>query len=105
MSKTIDEVCAAFAAGHDAKNKIAAAYGSAYFLRGQKIAIRQLDGWLKLDWCGRYTPETANHMNRILKTLGYTKNRMSYATARDKGHEAAFIDAKELNWTHKGELK
>lgn len=58
-----------------------------YVLHGNVIA-RQYEkgGRIDFDWCGWYTPTTANHMNEILKAAGIDK-RVSYAEHRDNGVE------------------
>lgn len=56
-----------------------------YRLHGNVIC-RQYEkgGDLHFDWCDRYTPTTAKHMNAILKAAGRAK-RVSYAQHRDAG--------------------
>lgn len=54
-----------------------------YRLHNNVIARMYADKMV-FDWCGWYTPTTANHMNNILTVMGSSK-RVSYAHARDSG--------------------
>ena len=56
-----------------------------YRLHGNVIARLYTDtGRVDGDWCGWYTPTTANHLNHILKAFKIDR-RVSYAQARDAG--------------------
>lgn len=80
---TINQVANAFAAGHAAKCGNAVTDGGNYWLHGNRIA--QFNGGrtgVTIDWCGYYTPTTANHINRVLDACGINV-RVSYAKARD----------------------
>ena len=88
---TIATVAKAFVKGQPAKCHNAVTDGSTYRLHGHTIA-RRADGGTEpasFDWCGWYTPTTANHMNHIIKALGIP-SRVSYAKARDAGIRTFF---------------
>ncbi|MGL4649734.1 MAG: hypothetical protein ACRC1H_10030 [Caldilineaceae bacterium] len=80
---TIQQAAQAFANAKPASCHNAKTDGTAYWLHGHAIAERQ-DNALVIDWCGWYTPTTANHMNNVLKALGIDR-RVSYAQARNAG--------------------
>lgn len=53
-----------------------------YRLHGNVIArLLPADGSIEFNWCGWYTPTTANHMNAILRAGGRSI-RVSYARYR-----------------------
>jgi hypothetical protein len=56
--------------------------GRTYKLHGHAIA-EWVDGSVIINWCGWYTPTTANHLNKILRELG-KDYRVSYAQARER---------------------
>lgn len=56
-----------------------------YRLHGNVIARQDSQhGVITFDWCGWYTPTTANHINEILKAAGCPR-RVSYTQAKRQG--------------------
>lgn len=53
--------------------------GNEYKLHGHVICKR-IEGSLAFNWCGWYTPTTANHMNQLLLAAG-ANQRVSYSQA------------------------
>ena len=92
---TIQSVAAAFASGKPAKCHNAMTDGKNYYLHGHRIATFEdvedlpkqstYQGYAlaSYDWCGWFTPTTANHLNHIAKALDTRGTRFSYALARD----------------------
>lgn len=67
---TIEQVAKAFVAGNIAKCHNANTDGEKYWLHGNCIAEKTKAG-IRLNWCGWYTPTTANHMKKIAREYGY----------------------------------
>lgn len=78
----IKQVAEAFVLGNQASCHNAKTDGKYYRLHGNEIAYRDKNGVIVANWCGQYTPTTANHLNKIAEALG-SNTRVSYAKARD----------------------
>ena len=92
---TIQSVAQAFANGKPAHCHNAHTDGRSYWLHGHRIATfedvpdlpkescHQGMSLASFDWCGWFTPTTANHLNHIAEALDSRDRRFSYALARD----------------------
>ena len=95
---TIKQVAEAFINGESATCYNALTNGTEYQLHRTIIANKLPDGGIQFSWGGWYTATTANHMNKILETLGeqqgnkYLYDRVSYARSRDNNETAFIID-------------
>lgn len=88
MSNTVDTMAREFVSGNrklshpSVEIRYPLGSGTEYLLHGNRICRKGDAGnALHFDWCGWYTPTTANHINAILKAAG-REIRVSYAQAR-----------------------
>ena len=85
---TVQQVAEAFVGSKVARCGNATTDGVTYRLHGNIIAIDTPEGIL-FNWCGWYTPTTANHMNEILRAMyaggGKSWTKVSYSAARTSG--------------------
>jgi hypothetical protein len=79
---TIDQVAEAFISGQRAKSHNSETDGKTYWLHGNDIAQKGVLGSVIINWCGWYTPTTANHLNSIAKAYGVS-HRFSRKLAQD----------------------
>jgi hypothetical protein len=104
--KTVKDVASAFAQGKPARCGNAYTDGGSYWLHGNRIA-RKYNGFnlesqprVEFNWCGWYTPTTANHMDECLNALGvlFTEHgnvgRPSHSRARDNNATVFVVDVK-----------
>lgn len=87
---TIKKTAKAFANHQAFKCHNATTDGQTYRLHGHAIA-EWSNGSVIINWCGWYTPTTANHLNAILEALGRTY-RVSYAQARNEGQTWSIVE-------------
>ncbi len=81
---TVKQVAEAFAAGNSATCGNAKTDGCTCELHGNRIAAHHVVGKVLFNWCGWYTPTTANHMNEILRAMG-AQIRVSASQAKKSG--------------------
>lgn len=79
---SIERVAKAFMQGKPATSHNSKTDGSSYWLHGNKIAQKGIEGSVIINWCGWYTPTTANHLNHIAKAYNWDK-RFSRKIAQD----------------------
>jgi len=91
MSHTVAQMAAEFVNGNrklshpSVEIRYPLGSGTEYLLHGNRICRKGDAGnALHFDWCGWYTPTTANHMNAILRAAG-KDIRVSYSQARKAG--------------------
>lgn len=78
----IQRVATAFINGQRASSHNSKTDGTKYWLHGNLIAEKGINGSVIIHWCGWYTRTTANHLNYIAKVYGYNR-RFSAKMARD----------------------
>lgn len=78
----IQRVATAFINGQRASSHNSKTDGTKYWLHGNLIAEKGINGSVIINWCGWYTRTTANHLNHIAKAYGY-KHRFSAKMAKD----------------------
>lgn len=81
---TIQQVAEAFAKGLTAKSHNSSTNGTAYYLHGHRIAEKVDAHHVRFDWCGWYTPTTANHMNYLLRAIG-SQIKVSWSQRHESG--------------------
>lgn len=91
---TVRECARAFKEGRPAKSHNSEVRvfpgGVEYHLHGHIIAHRSVNGPPTFNWCGWYTPATANHLNRIIHC--YIFRAVSYSRDRDAGVDVFTLD-------------
>lgn len=80
---SIQRVAQAFMQGKPATSHSSKTDGQSYWLHGNKIAEKGIEGSVIINWCGWYTRTTANHLNHIAKTYNWS-HRFSAKIARDE---------------------
>lgn len=81
----IAQVAQAFASKKAGKSHNSHTDGVTYFLHGHPIATHESAERVYFNWCGWFTPTTANHLNHIKAALNAPGQRFGYASARDSG--------------------
>lgn len=79
---TIDQVAEAFIKGQRAQSHNSKTDGQTYWLHDNNIARKGAGGSVIINWCGWYTPTTANHLNSIAKAYG-VNHKFSRKLAQD----------------------
>lgn len=79
---SIERVATLFKQGKPASSHNSKTDGQSYWLHGNKIAEKGINGSVIIHWCGWYTRTTANHLNYIAKAYGYNR-RFSAKLAED----------------------
>lgn len=79
---SIQRVATAFMQGRAATSHNSKTDGQSYWLHGNKIAQKGIEGSVIINWCGWHTRTTANHLNIIAKVYNWN-TRFSAKMARD----------------------
>jgi hypothetical protein len=69
----IQRVATAFINGKPASSHNSKTDGNKYWLHGNLIAEKGINGSVIINWCGWYTPTTTNHLNHIAKAYNWGK--------------------------------
>jgi hypothetical protein len=75
--QTVEGLAYAFVAGKPGKCHNADTDGQRYRLHASDIVTKTDGGDYVFDWCGWYTPTTANHINAVLRALGEPQHSRS----------------------------
>ena len=79
---SIQRVASAFISGQRASSHNSKTDGTKYWLHGNLIAEKGINGSVIINWCGWHTRTTANHLNHIAKAYNHMR-RFSAKIAKD----------------------